>query len=384
MAPRQVTESDIEGHDQTIQLAMQIWIVKDGPVSYNDWQSVYFQLRRLNFRDVDLPQGGESQAEFQVRLKKFWQDTNSQQHGPNWAREIAHQNSPPRDLGDQPLELGERRPASPPGLGEVPVFPEARVGELPPGDLRRELFEGAEAGVQRRLIVPDILNNQRNRRMQERQERIVEVGEQDLGDQAEGNPVEPIQFGAGQGTEESSAALGPYPCPSYDLARDEAPVTFLLNEEAQRIWYENADTHTEASDEAEERFLRLAESLKDCGGADEQSLTFTISVEQMVRQYKDLYYSYVMQNRDQGKDSLPIADWAIQRLTTLDNSKFQTKAALQIHVLALGKLAKREIKDCLSHAEVIWNTSPEQFRPESPDQFRPGSPDQVHQEQSTR
>jgi hypothetical protein len=86
-----VTEDDIVGHDGTLESAMRLWTAQYGPVTYNDWQSVYFALTKPSWPETlieEIP-AGETPPQKQVRMKEMYKTIQSEVHEPTTCRSFA-------------------------------------------------------------------------------------------------------------------------------------------------------------------------------------------------------------------------------------------------------------------------------------------------------
>ena len=77
----EIEESDIEGHDGTLETALVAWTGKRGPVVYNKWQSAYFRLiREFGFADEKAPQGEDPTAR-QKRMLVYYDEMQTDMFG---------------------------------------------------------------------------------------------------------------------------------------------------------------------------------------------------------------------------------------------------------------------------------------------------------------
>ena len=68
-----INPEHLEGGDGTMAMALQLWSCRNGPVVYNQWQSLYFALRRSGITDEAHPPG-ETQGDMQKRLRTTYKE----------------------------------------------------------------------------------------------------------------------------------------------------------------------------------------------------------------------------------------------------------------------------------------------------------------------
>ena len=82
-----VDEDDIAGHDGDVDSAMRLWLGINGPVHYNQWQSLYFGLiREFQLEDKDMPDG-ETRGQLQLRLRRLHKECHLEIIGQAWEKE---------------------------------------------------------------------------------------------------------------------------------------------------------------------------------------------------------------------------------------------------------------------------------------------------------
>jgi hypothetical protein len=83
--------------DNTIVLTMRLWSARFGACTYNQWQSVHFQLIKKGYEDTDQPEG-ETLSARQKRIRVMHKDTNIELHGEVFSqksrRKTHHQDHP--------------------------------------------------------------------------------------------------------------------------------------------------------------------------------------------------------------------------------------------------------------------------------------------------
>ena len=78
-----VNPEHLEGGDGTMRLAMQLWSSRNGPCQYNQWQSLYFSLKRMGYRDDEAPDA-EEQRDLQARIRQMFNQIGEEMHGPDF------------------------------------------------------------------------------------------------------------------------------------------------------------------------------------------------------------------------------------------------------------------------------------------------------------
>ena len=92
-----VNPEHVTGGDGTVGVALRLWSSKNGPVTYNDWQSVYFQLIRAGFEDAEASEvplhpdaGTLTPADFnrrrQNRISRMYRNIQTEIHGAEIGR----------------------------------------------------------------------------------------------------------------------------------------------------------------------------------------------------------------------------------------------------------------------------------------------------------
>ena len=76
-----IEESDLEGNDGTLEMALVAWTERHGPVIYNKWQSAYFSLiRDWKFVDEKAPEGEDTAAR-QRRMLAYYDQMQTDMFG---------------------------------------------------------------------------------------------------------------------------------------------------------------------------------------------------------------------------------------------------------------------------------------------------------------
>ena len=78
-----VIAEDVSGSDGTLRTTLRKWAGRQGPVTYNKWQSVFWTLRRdygLDEHDLE----GATQSQVQSRMKSLYQDIMVECHGEDF------------------------------------------------------------------------------------------------------------------------------------------------------------------------------------------------------------------------------------------------------------------------------------------------------------
>ena len=77
-----VNPDHLYGADNTVKMALQFWSSRNDPVTYNTWQSLYFQLLRAGYED-DEEEQGETPQDRQGRIKDLYKEIQTEVHGPD-------------------------------------------------------------------------------------------------------------------------------------------------------------------------------------------------------------------------------------------------------------------------------------------------------------
>ena len=76
-----IEESDLQGNDGTLEMALVAWTNRYGPVIYNKWQSAYFQLiREWEFVDEKAPVD-EDPTSRQKRMLEYYDHMQTDMFG---------------------------------------------------------------------------------------------------------------------------------------------------------------------------------------------------------------------------------------------------------------------------------------------------------------
>ena len=78
-----INPEDLRDGDGTLRRALELWSCRNGPVQYNQWQSVFFALvREYGVRDEEAF-SGETQPEKQQRIREMFNEIQESLHGPD-------------------------------------------------------------------------------------------------------------------------------------------------------------------------------------------------------------------------------------------------------------------------------------------------------------
>jgi hypothetical protein len=80
-----INPGHIVGHDGTTVMAMRLWWCRSGPCTYNRWQSVDWQLKRLPLVDSELP-GPDDAKEDQRAVQSDYVLVSGNPGGSSWTR----------------------------------------------------------------------------------------------------------------------------------------------------------------------------------------------------------------------------------------------------------------------------------------------------------
>ncbi len=322
-----VDPEHVTGGDGTVGMALQLWSSKNGPVTYNDWQSVYFQLIKAGFEDEEavgdiLPLHPACTGEVtgvdvdnlsfnrrrQNRISRMYRDIQMEIHGSDFG-ERAVQRSAQSGKRLQPKPKPAPNPKSRALLAE-------RRAELV------DAMYQADA-LQRRAAKDDALAQQTVSCL----------------------TADGLQSQAGVASDSAAGTAGGVRVPTYamdtpgEVAMPSAEGVDLLwlDEQAQLVVQEYAVSHTELTEDMDERMAMITDVLSHMEGATQPGLAFVVKVENTVKEYKDYYGEWVVADPENAKVSLQL--WAMERLAELSERNFEEYEDLKRHVYALGKIA---------------------------------------------
>ncbi len=321
-----VDPEHVEGGDGTVGMALRLWSSKNGPVTYNDWQSVFFQLIKAGFEDAEAsevplhPEGAIlAPADFnrrrQNRISRMYRNIQTEIHGADFGE---------RAIEAQRASLPKSKPAPKRALaaGWRPALGEA-THQADQGAARDETVAQQTVGC----LTADGLQSQA----------VV------ASDSAAGAAGVQVPTFAIDTPGQVAVPTGH----SVDV--------LWLDEQAQLALQEYAVSYTELTEDMDDRMALVTEVLSHMEGATQQGLAFVVKVENTVKEYRDYYGELVAVDPENAK--IPLQLWATERLTQLSSSDFEEYEDLKRHVYALGKIGERPIEGCRRLAQNMWETS---------------------------
>ena len=144
----------------------------------------------------------------------------------------------------------------------------------------------------------------------------------------------------------------PEPTNFGDLNPD-TPERFYLQNEAQRVYEDDEATHTECTEEQNDRLQAMAARLSYLEGSDTAGIEFILRVDQLCAEYKEQYARYSAR-QDQ---PLSLRFYAMEKLTELNPDEFEEEVDLKQHVYALGRLCGRTADQGRMLSKSIWRKS---------------------------
>ena len=143
-----------------------------------------------------------------------------------------------------------------------------------------------------------------------------------------------------------------------------SPDKLLNNASAQDVWDDEQATHTEMTDEQDQRLAKLADGLANVAGATEAGVAFILRVEQLMREYRTLYAEESASMEEEQRASFNSTKFYLEKLVEIRPSQFDLESEFKQHVYALGRLAGRRPAESREYAKSMWaqslNASPEQ------------------------
>ena len=278
-----VDPEHLEGGDGTLRMALSMWSTRNDPITYNQFQALYFELcRGKDYPDDEAPPG-ESQADRQLRMKSLFDDVQSQAHGPGYLElAMASASKKAKEIAEAANLLRQEASviavANEAARLEAAAAQEKRAVWLDTGAAGPErdtsrTAAGVLSGFQATsYTVPRVIELLRQHDTTPAG-RAALLGEQL--DSMRDALAERFPIGT-PGTSPSSIA-------------GDSPDRMLHQQEAQEIWDNDGCTHTEMSDDADERLLRLAAKLAEMEGAEPPQVRFVVRVDQLMREYREQY-----------------------------------------------------------------------------------------------
>ena len=134
----------------------------------------------------------------------------------------------------------------------------------------------------------------------------------------------------------------------------ESPDRLLSRPEVEALW--ETATHTEATEEQDERHQGLAAKVSQVVGAETTGIQFIIEVDQLLPDYRALYGEWVQEDYE-SRSVITLTQFALEKLTELTGEIFEQEYELKKHVYALGKLAGRTAGQNRELAKTLWLSS---------------------------
>ena len=321
-----VNPDHLVGGDGSVKMALQLWSSRNGPVKYNTWQSVYFWLcRQDEFEDIpEVPD--ESATAKQARIRAMYLAIQEEVHGPDHqAQALIRGHVYKHQQSSALVAVGQ---SSDRDAGGALPNQGARLAVMPGRD---------EAG---NLVTSAVMQ---------------------------------VAVGQGLGRDATEALPDEYEDVSdkwfqYDIGTPRGQVTsyrpsmnspdFLLHQsEAQAVWDNEQQTHTEFTDEQDERMERLALQLGEMEGSNEPGVEFVLRVEQLVCDYKAMYGQWLVADTERLNLRPSIKLFACERLAEIKADTFEHEDDFKQHVYALGKLGGRSVAQSRVFSKRVWESS---------------------------
>ena len=126
---------------------------------------------------------------------------------------------------------------------------------------------------------------------------------------------------------------------------------------------EDGATHTEYTEEQDERLERLAVQLSSIEGADSKGVEFAIQMEQLIPDYRAAYGEWIAGDVD-GRRGTSLRIYAMERLGELEGDAFEEEYELKRDVYALGRLAGRNPTQSRALSKSLWQSSTKYSTPQ--------------------
>ena len=248
MAVRQrvtINPDHLLGGDGSMEMALSLWSSRNPPVIYNQFQSLYYALRRDH--NVPVPLWGDGQTE-QSWLRTMHREIQTSHHGPDFAA-LAVMNQ------QRTLAADEFPAALPIGLVQQEQGGERRAGK---GGLTVQVF-GASGADHRPVGTP-----------------VGGGGEPASDPVADELPSPPAGQGLPMNYEIATPRENQRAASEFSMG---SPDHWLMTDQVRNIMADQEPAETEDSAEQKSRLGELAENLADIGDMDRDSLTFLVKIE---------------------------------------------------------------------------------------------------------
>ncbi len=305
----------------TLQMAMTVWSRKNGPVTYNKWQSLYFALIRMDYKD-ELPAEMRTvppQAGQQARIRQLYNDIQREVHGSDY------------------LALSYVKAGA--GVGSAVVTASSDFAYAAAAFLEDQM-----AAIGPPLPPPA------TPQLQSPEPTMVRWGQSSSEQQTGGLYVTPEGGYATPDARLVEQEEGIHPPTSW------SPDLLLHDKRGIDIWNEDGASRTELTTEQDERLQRLAERLADLEAAGEDQIRFVIQVEQRMAEYRKFYGEWQAQGPPE-RSLIGLQEFALERLVELNEASFDTEENLKEHVYALGQLAGRTTQQSRALSANLMSSS---------------------------
>ncbi len=312
-----INPDHLEGGDGTVRVALLLWSSRNGPIKYNDWQSLFFRLIREGYVDADCAEG-ESLAQRQARIRELYEDIQTELHGPDhkiWAVRTAVRARTAAIMQDR----RERLSAEPVGQHSYSTLQRVRLEDAQ--RMRAEGTTGTGPGVT----------------------------------SVAGHAPSGVRITSGPDSETSeNHYIGTPRGPRDRVPSVSSPDHLFYGEAAQKVWEEEEATHTECTDEQDERLAKMVRKLNVLDGSTPEGIEFLLRVEQLVKDYKEEYSEWLV---TQPEGAQPLVMFALEKLTSIQADDFTEEEDLMQHVYALGKLSNRTVQQGRNLCKSLWENS---------------------------
>ena len=139
-----------------------------------------------------------------------------------------------------------------------------------------------------------------------------------------------------------------------------SPDVVMLRQDIAEVLDEYETSHSELSEEFQERMVRLGDGLRDLPNATTEHIYFAVRVQGLMRDYRQGYQNALNSGQLVGQDE---ADYARAVLDVMDGETFQEEDDLKQHIHALGKLSGMSAIECREYGKTLWNRSPQATPP---------------------
>ena len=285
-------EADVEGHEGTVESALKCWSIKNGPVNYNDWQSLYFWVLRMGLQGrVRQSNSAEAKAAVQKEMQRLYKEIHEECHGKEYRSKL--------------VRLSKPRSAKPASFGKTKSSEPFAADTSDIGEVRSP---------------------------------------RDMADFSRGDYPQHVEISTPpEAAEESDGS---------SLMFD-SPDRLLRDQDARAVWEPDEAEESEGTDEESERIERIAVNLREVAGADAISIQFVLSVDNAKTDYLSLYNRWLVGHQEE-RSRESRERFAEECVYGLDVTEYEKETDYRVHLHALGRIAGWAPDQCRALSRSLW------------------------------